>query len=155
MERFTFVSMKKSILPEEEVELNALCYTATSVPRGVNEETVRFNDSVIFQITGDDESPWFRVSVDVAKGVLSCAAQLVMTEDTTTTTTLQIMDSDAVNETMSFELLDTIDHVSLSFENGTHLPVRERIVGNSCNMQPNASFSRMTITFTERVLIFS
>ena len=121
---------------EEEVELNALCYTATSVPRGVNEETVRFNDSVTFQITGDDESPWFRVSVDVAKGVLSCAAQLVMTEDTTTTTTLQIMDSDAVNETMSFELLDTIDHVSLSFENGTHLPVRERIVGNSCNMQP-------------------
>ena len=56
---------------EEEVELNALCYTATSVPRGVNEETVRFNDSVTFQITGDDESPWFRVSVDVAKGVLS------------------------------------------------------------------------------------
>lgn len=121
---------------DEEVELNALCYTATSVPRGVNEETVRFNDSTILQINDDDESPWFRVSVDVAKGVLSCDVQLVMKEDATTTTTLQIIDSDRGNGTMMFELLDIVDHVSLFFENGTHLPVRERIVGNPCNMQP-------------------
>ena len=124
------------LMQDEEIELNALCYTATSVPRGVNEETVRFNDSTLLQINNDDESPWFRVSIDVAKGVLSCDVQLVIKEDATTTTTLQIIDSDRGNGTMMFELLDIVDHVSLFFENGTHLPVRERIVGNPCNTQP-------------------
>ena len=122
-------------LPADE-----LCYLATNAPSGVDEHSMVYRDAFRFEIAGISQSPRFKIAVDVHKGVLACDVNIHMDEGGVAVTTLQIMNTGHESEDTGFIVNTFMGHGVFFFENGTTVPIYERIVGHACGAQPACKY---------------
>jgi len=122
-------------LPADE-----LCYLATNAPSNLGEHSMVYRDAFWFEIAGISQSPRFKITVDVHKGVLACDVDLHMDEGGVAVTTLQIMNTGHESEDMGFIVNAFMEHGVLFFENGTTVPIYERIIGHACGAQPACKY---------------
>ena len=121
-----------------------MCYNATDsrawdVENLRSEDIAKYNDSVQFQVADVLQSPRFRFSLDVYKGILACDSSLTMTEDKVTTITLQAIDTDRASDELEFIIEQNPNFMALFFEDGRRMPVGEAIQGQSCGIRPTCS----------------
>lgn len=113
-----------------------LCYIATTAPNAEDGHSMVYRDSFKFQIAGIPQSPRFKIVVDVHKGVLACDVDIHMDEGGIAVTTLQLMNTGHESEETGFIVHTFMEYGILFFENGTTVPIHERVIGHACGAQP-------------------
>jgi hypothetical protein len=127
----------RAIQVNERIGASKMRYTAKSAPTSIDGYSDVFSDSIQFQISDDDVAQRFRFAVEVHKGVLACDIELVTVEDSVVTVTLQVIDTERVSADFGFEIMAVHERIALFFENGTTIPVGERMKGYPCGAQPS------------------
>ncbi|OUS43769.1 hypothetical protein BE221DRAFT_174107 [Ostreococcus tauri] len=106
---------------EHNVEVDDIDVTGASVAVFGVSTKMQFDVDNLDKMCDDDEQAF-----EVHKGVLACDIELVTVED-----------SVRVSADFGFEIMAVHERIALFFENGTTIPVGERMKGYPCGAQPS------------------